>query len=161
MSKYCLAVFLSLLLVAPALAETAPVFTLPALSGGNFSATQVLGHKAAIITFFASWSKPCQAELLWLKDLSSNDRLAILGIALDKRLDQLKTFINTNAIPFPILLDKKLTTLKDYQVLILPTTVVVDQSGNITKLYVDFDDNIKTAVNQELTRILAPPPDRD
>jgi peroxiredoxin len=161
MSKYCLAVFLCWLLIVPALAETAPSFTLPALSGGNFSAAQVFGRKAAIITFFASWSKPCQAELLWLKTLKDNDKLMIIGIALDKKLDQLKTFVNTNAISFPILLDKKLTVLKEYQVLILPTTVVIDQSGNIAKLYVDFDDNIKAAVNQELTRILAPPPDRD
>jgi peroxiredoxin len=52
--------------------------------------------------------------------------------------------------------DKKLETLKDFRILILPTLFVIDQSGNINSIFVDFDENVQKAVLTETEKLLKP-----
>ena len=134
-----------------------PSFELPNLEGKMVSLSDHLGKKVIILSFFASWSKSCQQEILFLQDLSENKELKILGISFDRKLKNLKSFINENKIGFEILHDKKLKTLKDFRILIIPTLFVIDKEGNIKSIYVDFDQNVKKAVSKEVQKLLAPP----
>lgn len=151
-----------ILLAAPVMAETenaASSFKLPALSGKTISLEQSLGSKLTILSFFASWSKSCKAEVDFLQDLHEKygrKGIKIIGVSFDRKTKALKKFVEDQEITFAIAHDKKLKTLKDYRILIIPTLFVIDRRGIIQSIYVDFDKNVKEALTQEIKKLLVP-----
>ena len=132
-------------------------FTLPQLDGTDLSLSKYLGKNVTIISFFASWSKSCQKELLFLNDLYKANKkkgLKIIGISYDRKKSQLASFVNENKLGFDIVRDKKLKTLKAYKILIIPTLVVIDSSGKIVSTYTDFDKNVKAATIKDIKKLL-------
>ena len=133
---------------------------MPNLYGKTVSLERYLGKNITILSFFTSWSKSCRQELFFLKELHkkySKKGFKIIGISFDRKLKKLQPFINENNIRFEILHDKKLKTLKDFRILIIPTLFVIDKEGNIKSIYVDFDKNVEKAVTKEIQKLLAPP----
>ena len=134
-----------------------PSFTLNDLNGSSTSLDTYLSRQVVVLGFFASWSKSCQEEVAFLNGLAKNYRaknLKVVGISYDRKATDLKQFISTNKINFTILHDKKLKTLRDFRILILPTLYVIDQQGNIKNVYVDFDKNVAAAVTQDIKNLL-------
>ncbi|OGB90767.1 hypothetical protein A2625_06965 [candidate division WOR-1 bacterium RIFCSPHIGHO2_01_FULL_53_15] len=134
---------------APKIGAEAPALELPSVGGQTFTLIEFKGKKV-ILTFFASWSKTCQDELRALADIYSNRKPAfeILAVSFDKKSKDLKTYLAETDPPFPILVDKKLSTLDTFQILIIPTTFCVNGDGVIEKIFVDFDDNVKQAIEE-------------
>lgn len=128
------------------LGDTAPAIKLQNIRGETVTLDPSAGNKPTLICFFASWSKPCQEEMAFLQTLKAN----IYGISFDRKLKDLKEYIAAANINFEILHDAKLKSIKDYGVIILPSLFVIDREGKITNVYVDFDDNVKEAVTNEL-----------
>ncbi len=155
------------LLAGPVLAKPvlnvgsiSPPFELPDLDGKTVDLQDYLGNNVVVLSFFASWSKSCQQEIIFLEELSkkyNQNNLKIIAISYDRKLEDLKSFVSENNLSIKILLDKKLKTLKDYRILIIPTLFLIDRSGNIKSVYVDFDSNVEKAVSQEIEKLLAPP----
>ena len=136
-----------------------PSFVLQNLEGGTISLTRYLSNQVIILSFFASWSKSCQQEILFLQELASKhkkDNLKIIAISYDRKIDELKEFVRNTNLSIEILHDKKLKTLKDFRILILPTLFIIDKSGNINSIFVDFDDNVQEAVSKETDQLLKP-----
>ncbi len=164
MIRKILVILIIALLTVPAAAKSSlkigappPSFNLPNLAGENVSLEKDLGRNVTLLSFFASWSKSCQQEILFLKELDKELKkkgIKIIGISFDRKLKDLQSFINENNIQFEILHDKKLKTIKDFRILIIPTLFVIDQSGNIKSIYIDFDNNVEKAVSQEVQKLL-------
>jgi peroxiredoxin len=151
------------LIINPTLAETvvkpgdtAPVIKLQNTRGENVTIDPAAGNKPTLICFFASWSNPCQEELAFLQSLAE-EKINIYGISFDRKLKDLKEYLAGVKIDFDVLHDAKLKTIKDYGVIILPSLFVVDRGGKITNIYVDFDENVKEAVSNELKTLTTPP----
>lgn len=137
-----------------------PSFEATNLEGKTVSLNDYLGKNVIVLSFFASWSKSCQKEIIFLQDLYKEyekKEVKIIGISFDRALNKLKSFIHENKIEFEIVHDKKLSTLKDFRILILPTLFVIDREGNIQSIYVDFDKNVRQTVSKEIPKLLAPP----
>lgn len=110
---------------------------------------QAIANNNSVICFFASWSKPCQEEMVYLNSLLpayEKKGYKIIGVSLDRKAEDLNKFIAENKINIPIIHDKKLKTIKGYKLLIIPTLLVMDKTGKITETYVDFDENIKKSI---------------
>ena len=165
MFKKAIIILIVAMLAVPALAKSAlktgsppPKFSLPNLAGKKVGLEKYLGKKVIILSFFASWSKSCQKELLFLNKLAKKYQksdLKIIGISFDKKLPELKSFLANNELTFDILRDKKLKTLRDYRILIIPTMFVIDKSGNLNNIYVDFDQNIEQALAKTIPKLLS------
>ncbi|MEA3493689.1 MAG: TlpA disulfide reductase family protein [Candidatus Margulisiibacteriota bacterium] len=118
-----------------------------------------LGNRVIILNFFASFSKSCKGEAIFLQELSKKygkKGLKVIGVSFDRKSKKLKQFIDENNLSYKIFHDKKLKTLKDYRILILPTLFVIDKPGNIKNIYVDFDKNVSEALSKEIKDLLAP-----
>lgn len=166
MFRKAVVILIIALLAIPALAKPvlkvgspSPSFSLPNLNGKTVSLEEYLGKKVIVLSFFASWSKSCQEEILFLQDLHKKYRwkgVKVIGVSFDRKLKKLNSFVNENNIRFEILHDKKLKTLKDFRILIIPTLFVIDKEGNIKSIYVDFDKNVEKALSKEIQKLLVP-----
>jgi len=113
-------------------------FALPDLSGKIFSLKDFKG-KIFIINFWATWCPACEEEIPKFNELQErykNEGLVVIGIAMDKdSLNLVEPFVRKKGIGYPILKgnEQVLLGLKDFSG--MPTTLIVDQKGNIKKKY--------------------------
>ena len=132
-----LTLLLSLMIAGSALAldvgSTAPDFTLKSRSGENIKLSEQRGD-VVMINFWASWCAPCRQEMPLLEEL--HDRYADLGFTLlgvnveedsSAALDLLKEI----PVTFPVLFDSRNDVSKRYNVVAMPTTVILDRDGNV------------------------------
>jgi thiol-disulfide isomerase/thioredoxin len=113
-------------------------FDLPDLNGTIVSLQDFRG-KVLVINFWATWCPPCQEEIPKLNQLLQqykNDGLVVIGIALDKdSLNLVEPFVREKKIGYPILVgnEQVLRATKEFSG--VPTTLIIDQKGNIHKKY--------------------------
>jgi peroxiredoxin len=113
-------------------------FTLPNLNGKTLSLKDFKG-KTCIINFWATWCPACEEEIRKLNELYQrykNEGLVVIGIALDKdSLNLVEPFVRRKKIGYPILKgdEQVLLGLDDFSG--VPTTLIVDQKGDINKKY--------------------------
>lgn len=138
--------------LAPKIGSKAPALELKDLEGNAVNLQKHIGVKPVILAFLASWSKSCQVEFLDLQELYSGNSpsVEVLAVSFDKKQKDLKAFLAKNEITFPVLLDKKLSTLDQFQILIIPTTFCINRDGIIEKIFVDYDENVKKAITEWL-----------
>ncbi|MBN3032493.1 MAG: TlpA family protein disulfide reductase [Candidatus Saganbacteria bacterium] len=157
----CLLLLSGLALAAAGAAEPAPLsgapapeLELPTASGPAAPPINLRLYRGekVILVFFTSWSKACQAELDDLQALyrAEKNGPAIVAVSFDKKSKELKAYLSKTALSFPILLDKKLSTIDSYQIVIIPTTFCLNPDGVIEKVFVDYDDNVKKALEEWL-----------
>ncbi len=124
-------------------------------NNGETVNTSALKGKPYIITFFTTWSETCQNQLRHLKTLQQKHKnIEIVPIALDNKTSTVTSFFKRNDIPFNPLFDKKKEYLDPYQVLIIPTSYLVDKKGHLNKIYVNFDDSIRDMMNEDVGELL-------
>ena len=132
---------LSLMALNPASAAPvsgpAPNFTLKSMSGKNLKLSEMTGN-VVLINFWASWCGPCRQEMPLLNDLHNKYEplgFTVLGVNVEEQSEAALGFINDYPVDFPVLLDSKNKVSKLYNVVAMPTTVVVDRDGNMRFLH--------------------------
>ncbi len=122
---------------AAAVPGPAPDFTLKSLSGKNLKLSEMAGN-VVLINFWASWCGPCREEMPLLNRLHNKYRplgFTVLGVNVEEQSDMARGFLKDFPVDFPILLDNKNQVSKLYQVVAMPTTVVVDRDGKMRFLH--------------------------
>jgi peroxiredoxin len=137
---------------APLIGSVAPDLSLPAADGRAVNLQEYRGSKKVVLTFFTSWSKSCRAELAALSELGRSNKtgLKLVAVSFDKKSKELKNYLAQADLPFPVLQDKKLAAIDTYQIVVIPTTFCINSDGVIEKVFVDYDDNIKKALEEWL-----------
>jgi peroxiredoxin len=104
-------------------------FTLASSSGEAVALASARGH-VVLVHFFATWCEPCRDELPALSRLQARatDRVKVLAISVAEPDLRVRRFLETLPLPFPVLLDPERDTAKAWNVSVLPTTVVLDES---------------------------------
>lgn len=131
----------------------APDFTLPTLSGGPIRLSELRG-KVVLLNFWATWCVPCRTEMPSLEALYQRyqDRgLEVLAVNLDMLSTAgVEAFVQEGGVTFRIALDPSWSTARNYRVVGLPTTYLIDRGGNLVVREVgerDWMDSIsQTAV---------------
>jgi thiol-disulfide isomerase/thioredoxin len=113
-------------------------FALPDLSGKILSLKDFKG-KVVITNFWATWCPACEEEIPKLNELSErykNEGLVVIGIALDKdSLNLVEPFVQKKGIRYSVLKGNEQVLLGLENFSGMPTTLIVDQEGNIKKKY--------------------------
>ncbi len=121
-------------LAAQAPGSAAPDFTLKTLAGDTASLSSFQG-RPVFLNFWATWCKPCRAEM---EEIASAYRahadagLQVLAIDLtdqERRMKDVRTFVDEFHMPFPVLLDEKGKVRKRYALRGVPTSVFIDARG--------------------------------
>jgi cytochrome c biogenesis protein CcmG/thiol:disulfide interchange protein DsbE len=118
--------------ITAALSKPMPTIEMQALNGGAQSALKPYGHQVFLVNFFASWCVPCIAEHAFLKKISAETRLPIIGIAYKDKVQAARAFLKKNGDPYTL-------TFRDEEGLVgiewgvsgVPETYLVDGKGII------------------------------
>ena len=114
-------------------AKPAPNFTLKSLTGKNMKLSEMTGN-VVLINFWASWCGPCREEMPLLNALHKKYEplgFTVLGVNVEEQTDKARGFLKDFPVDFPVLLDNKNQVSQLYNVIAMPTTIVVDRDGNM------------------------------
>lgn len=113
----------------------APDFSGTLLGGGRQTLAAYKG-KVVLIDFWASWCGPCKQSMPHLKALLQKyaaKGLVVLGVNLDKTLDEARKFMLSEGISFPVIagMTETRTIAETYGVQGIPATFLLDKQGVI------------------------------
>jgi thiol-disulfide isomerase/thioredoxin len=112
----------------------APGFTLQNLSGTSVNLNDFRG-RVVLLNFWATWCGPCRKEIPALEKLYQAKKgpgFEILAVSLDKTSqDKVASFVNSNQMEFPILLNPDGDVGGRYWVRGIPTSFLLDKQGII------------------------------
>ena len=127
--------------------EDAPDFTLQTFEGEPFTLSDHRGE-VVVVNFWGSWCEPCIREMPAFQEVyeTSGDDVAFVGVGSElteeTSLGYLAIeFAEDAGVTFPIGLDSEGGTraagqiTKDFNIVVYPTTFVVDPDGKIAGVY--------------------------
>ena len=109
-------------------------FTLKNLEGEDVSLSQFRG-KYLLINFWATWCAPCKIEMPSLEKLYrqfKSNNFDMIGISNDMfGARVVRPYIKATNLTFPMLLDQRMIASRQFGIVSLPTTVLIDPQGII------------------------------
>lgn len=146
--------------------DEAPTFSLPTLDHKYVTLRDFCGRElrkpwknktkyVVVVSFFATWCKPCMAEIPHLEKLSKDFKdLPVKFYLIDVGEDNntVATFLKNKDINLPILLDRYQKTAEKYDALTLPRLFVLDKNGIVRKEQKGFSD--ADAFEKEMIELL-------
>jgi len=117
---------------APPDRDDASAFTLPLLDGGTITSQELVG-KPVVINVWASWCPPCREEAPILSRVAADlegSGVRFLGVVQDDSLEDARAFAADAGLDFTHAVDDG-SFDRAYDVPVLPTTYVLDASGQL------------------------------
>lgn len=140
---------------APITGANAPQFTLMDLEGNEHSLADYQG-RPVIINYWATWCRPCEAEMPALQavyDQYQDEGLVILAINTTESPQVITPFVEERGLTFPILLDERSMVAREYDVQAYPSTFFIDGDGKIRSA--EFSGPMSQAfIESQVQRIL-------
>ncbi len=112
---------------------SAPNFTLPDRGGQNVTLSDFSGQ-VVMINFWASWCAPCRQEMPLLDELYQRYKglgFTLLGVNVEEDSSLATDRLNETPVDFPILFDRENRVSDLYDVIAMPSTVMIDRQGNM------------------------------
>jgi len=150
-----------LLLTATAICAAnseAPGFSLPDKSGELVS-LQDFDGQVVLINFWASWCGPCREEMPLLEALHKRYEplgFTMVGVNVEEDSAAAEKFLQGTAVSFPILFDRENSVSKLYDVIAMPSSVLVGRDGTVRYIHHgyepgnenDYQDQIRQLVRE-------------
>ena len=113
-------------------------FTLKDANGRRYTLRQFRGH-VVVLQFWSAWCGTCARSLPRLeklyRDNAKND-VVVLGIS-DEPEAVTRSFIKERGYTFPFLFDEDSRVSGHFGIFVLPTAIVIDQTGRIVSSIVN------------------------
>jgi len=158
MKKPCILLIITILSLT-AYSEKAPHFVLPDAGGKAFDLKQQNG-KVVLLSFWASYCKPCIAEMPLLDNLwvtYSDSGLMVVGISIDTKHSQAKAkeITRQQKVNYPMLYDAGQKAMELYRVGGVPAFFLIDKRGNIRFRFEGFTPKTKSELVDKIKLLLA------
>lgn len=150
----CLAAALTVSAVASAVdpGEPAPAFALPNAAGQNVELAKLRG-KVVYVDFWASWCSPCKRSFPWMNEMTRKygpKGLTIVAINVDKKRQDAEKFLSVAPAEFTIVYDPAGKVPASFDVKGMPSSYLVDATGNVVFVETGFRDERKGEVEQRI-----------
>lgn len=126
-------------------------FKLIDLNKRTFSLSDYKGKQPLMLFFWTTWCPFCRKELKVLSDNYDNlkkDGIEILAIDVGEPDSKVDSFLKNQALAFTVLLDKDSIAARAYEVLGVPTYVLINKRGEIVQQDNRFPENYKDLVSK-------------
>ncbi len=109
----------------------APDFTLPDMDGNSVKLSDFRG-KVVVFNYWATWCDPCIEEMPMFEAYHKQyPDLVMLGLDQQESKAKVQAFLAEHELTYPILLDSQADAASKYKVVLLPTTIFVDEKGEV------------------------------
>lgn len=122
--------------------QFAPDFTLYNIQGEPLTLSDLRG-KRVVLNFWATWCPPCEAEMphmqKYYEKYRETDNVEIVGVNMTyykEKVERVEQFLKSYDITFPIVLEMEESVSRQYEILTLPSTFMIDTEGKIQKTIV-------------------------
>lgn len=142
--------------------QVAPDVQLEMLNGERKALSDYKG-KVVVLDFWATWCAPCQFTMPKLEEFyqrhKKND-VVVIGVAVDiADPNQVRDFVGSRSVTYPIAMDHLGEAKSAYQVTSLPTLLVIDRNGVIAWRMEGYDpQNTEKEMEAVVQRALAETP---
>ena len=129
---------------------TAPDFQLETIQGKTVSLKDYKGQ-GVMLFFFATWCPWCRKKInSFIKDYEQYKRenMAILVIDVGESQRKVESFATKEGVPFDILLDINMKTAEAYDVVGVPTFILVSGEGKIVFEGNEIPENYKSLLSK-------------
>jgi cytochrome c biogenesis protein CcmG/thiol:disulfide interchange protein DsbE len=117
--------------------EIAPDFTRADLNGKPVQLSKYRG-KVVLLNFWATWCPPCRDELpvfsRWQQNLNAKG-LQVIGVSMDDDPGEVRKFLATYPVGFPIVVGDAHFAEQFGGVLGLPLSYLIDEQGRVVARY--------------------------
>mgnify|MGYP000184979959 CR=1 FL=1 len=136
-------------------------FTLPDIYTGEMVNLESYKGSVVLVDFWASWCGPCQASLPEYEALRKKlqaslpkNKFEVLAINVDGSKEEAMKFLNKHQLTFPILKESSGKSQRDYELLAMPTSFLVDKKGLIRIAHVGFNPNYIDLLEKEIHKLI-------
>jgi len=130
-------------------------FTLTDVDGKSVALSDYLGKKAILLDFWATWCKPCIAEMGHLQKIyeAKKDGFVVLAISMDasETEAQVAPTVKTKGWTFPVLLDSETRATSLYNPRrAAPYTVLINKQGKLVKKREGYNPGDEAEIEKDI-----------
>jgi peroxiredoxin len=136
--------------------SAAPDFTLKSNSGENLRLSEYRGE-VVMINFWASWCGPCRQEMPLLDELYSQYQpmgFTVLGVNVEEDSTKARDMLKNLPVNFPVLFDDQSEVSRLYNVVAMPSTVLVDRDGKVRYLHQGYQPGLEETYQQQVRALI-------
>jgi peroxiredoxin len=160
----CALAFLALVLAAPVAASAQTISTittlLPTPSGEQTSVAKLGEGKVTVVSFWATWCKPCKEEMKAMQPLFEKlkgNGLQYIAISVDntKTMEKVGPYISAKGYTFPVLIDANSDLFHKLNGTEVPYTLIFNADGSLHSKHEGYLEGDESKMESELTALLA------
>lgn len=110
-------------------------FRLARLDGEGETGPRDFAGKVVVVDFWATWCGPCHKQAEELAKVHAeygDDEVQFLAVDLGEDEEIVRSFVEDNPFPYPVLLDPEDRLTTELGIYGLPTVMVVDRQGEVS-----------------------------
>ncbi|MGQ0596911.1 peroxiredoxin family protein [Aquabacterium sp.] len=137
-------------------ATAAPDFTLRAMNGPNLRLQEQRGQ-VVMVNFWATWCGPCRQEMPHLNRLYEKYRksgFVLLGVNVDDDPRSAAEMATKLGLKFPVLLDTDKKVSGQYDLVTMPSTVLIDRDGKVRHVHRGYLSGYEDVYDKQIRELL-------
>lgn len=151
--------FLSIVGIAQA--QTLPAVTLKDINGKTVQTDKLSNDgKPFIISFFATWCKPCNRELSAISevyaDWQDETGVKLIAVSIDQaqNINKVKPLVDSNGWEYDVLLDPNSDFKRALGIQMIPYVIIVDGKGNIVYKHNGYTDGAEKELIEKVRELI-------
>ncbi len=150
-----------LAIVGMAQAQTLPAVTLKDINGKTVQTDKLSNDgKPFIISFFATWCKPCNRELSAISevyaDWQDETGVKLIAVSIDQaqNINKVKPLVDSNGWEYDVLLDPNSDFKRALGIQMIPYVIIVDGKGNIVYKHNGYTDGAEKELIEKVRELI-------
>lgn len=138
-----------------------PAVTLKNISGKTINTSEFSNDgKPIIISFFATWCKPCNRELSAIsevyEDWQDETGVKLIAVSIDQaqNINKVKPLVDGNGWPYEVLLDPNSDFKRALGVQMIPFVLIVDGKGKIVYKHNGYTEGAENELIEKVRELV-------